>query len=257
MKSFTKVIQVLNCISYSDIGLRITEISSKLSIPISTVHRILNTLSHYSLVYKEKETLRYRLGVQILKYANSFYRSLDLSRDSKQSMEEISIHTGLTVFLSIWQDAKVICIDSVKSSQNTNTYSLFVELGKTMPFHCAASAKIILAYQSSDIISTILNQSALQKYTSKTIVNSKELIEQLKIIKSQNFAVCDEELEEGIRAISAPIKNDNDKTIASITVTGLVNKIPKEKDKHFAKIVIEAANDISHKIGYREISNYN
>ncbi len=250
MNAIEKAIKILNCLSEADRSLGISEISSQLEIPKSTVHRILSTLLIYSLVSKELDTPRYRLGVQVLNYSNSFYNSFDVRRYSKKVLKRTCLETGLTTFLSIWQDGKGVCIDSVRFSQEPQVHNLFVDIGKIMPFHCAASAKILLAYQSPEEISRLIKNRPLQRYTAKTIVDPEKLQVQLEEIKSKGFAVCDEELEEGIRAISAPIRNFNGKTIASITITGLVNRITTATFDQLVKTVVNAANEISHMIGY-------
>lgn len=252
MNSVEKTIQILNCLSDAEGNLGVTEISSKLSIPKSTVHRILSTLLCYSLVSKENDTSKYRLGIQVLKYSNSFYTSFDLRRYSEQILKRTCIKTGLTTFLTIWQDERGVCIDSVTSSHNPNAHHLFVEVGKIMPFHCASSAKILLAYQSPEEIFRIVNQNDLHKYTPNTIVDPGKLMEHLKIVRSRGFAICDEELEEGIRAIAAPIKNINGKTVASITITGLVSRIPVSKNDDFIPLMVDAASEISHLLGYEQ-----
>lgn len=251
MNSVEKTIRVLNCLSDAEKSLGVTEISSRLLFPKSTVHRILSNLLKYSLVTRDKENSKYRLGIQVIRYANSFYNSFDLRRYSKEILKKTCFKTHLTTFLSIWQDDRGICIDSFASSQKTHAHHLFVEVGKIMPFHCAASAKILLAYQSYDEITRIIKQNGLHKYTSKTIIDPEKLINHLEIIRNQGYAVCDEELEEGIRAISAPIKDFNNQVIASITITGLINRLPVNRDDYFVKILLDTANSISSKIGYK------
>jgi len=72
-------------------------------------------------------------------------------------------------------------------------------------------------------------------------------------IKNKGFAVCDEELEEGIKAIAAPIKNIKGKTIASITITGLAKRMSSDNiSKRLIKIVTNSAQEISNKLGYKE-----
>ncbi len=249
MNSVEKTIQILNCLSDTDGKLGVTEISSKLSIPKSTVHRILKSLMKYSLVSKDLETSKYRLGIQLLRYAHSFYSSFDLREYSKDILKRISENTGLTTFLSIWQDDNGICIDSVSSSHKLGSRNLFVEVGKIMPYHCAAASKILLAYQSPEEISRVVNSTELKRYTSKTITEPETLIIHFKKIQTQGYAICDEELEEGIRAISAPIKNVNGKIEASITVVGLLGKVPVRSNSFLIQLVVAAGNEISKLIG--------
>ena len=252
MNSIEKSIQILNYLSDAKRSVGITELSLELSFPKSTVHRILNSLLNYSLVDKEKDTSKYRLGLQILKYSNSFYNSFDFRQIAKTILKKVCIETSFTTSLTIWQSYHSICIDSVTPSQKSNTHQLFVEVGKEMPFHCTASAKTLLAYQRPEEIKRIINKSLLKKYTPNTITDPEKLMIHLLEIKNKGFAICDEELEEGIKAIAAPIKNINGKAIASITITGLAKRMSSGNIETLVKIVIDSAKEISDKLGYKE-----
>jgi len=254
MNSIEKSIKILDYLSYTERSIGITELSLKLSFPKSTVHRILNSLLSYSLVSQEEETSKYKLGLKIIEYSNSFYNSFDFRQIARPILKKICTETGLTTSLTAWYTGHSICIDSVTPSKKLNTHPLFVEIGKKMPFYCTASAKVLLAYQSSEEIKRIINENPLQKYTPRTIVDPKKLEEHLSKIRKNGFAICDEELEEGIKAIAAPIKKINGKTIASITITGLAKRMSSSNSERFIKIVTDSAKEISKRLGYQEES---
>ena len=256
MNSIEKSIEILNYLSNAKRSVGITELSSKLSFPKSTVHRILNILLNYSIVNKDKETFKYKLGLQLLKYSNSFYNSFDFRQIAKPILKKICIETSFTTFLTVWQSGHSICIDSVTPSQRPSTHHLFVEVGKEMPFHCTASAKVLLAHQPSDDIKRIINEKTLPKYTSKTIINPKKLEKHLSEIKHGGFSVCNEELEEGIKAIATPVRNINGKVIASITITGLSKRISSSNIKKFIKILVNSSQELSGMLGYKEKNNF-
>ena len=251
MNSIEKSIQILNYLSYAEKSVGITELSSRLLFPKSTVHRILKSLLNHSLVDQERDSSKYRLGLRIIEYSNSFYNSFDFRQIAKPFLKKICLETGLTTFLTAWYNGRSICIDSIAPSRNANTH-LFVEIGKEMPFHCAASAKMLLACQPSEDIKRIVKEKTLPKYTSKTIVNPKKLEEHLLKIRDKGFSICNEELEEGIKAISAPVKNINKEVIASITITGLSKRISNSNIKKFIKVLVNSAQELSGMLGYKE-----
>lgn len=255
MNSIEKSIQILNYLSNAERSVGITELSSKLLFPKSTIHRMLKSLVSYSLVNQEGDTSKYRLGLRIIEYSNSFYNSFDFRQIAKPFLKKICLGTGLTTFLTAWYNGRSICIDSISPSRNANTH-LFVETGKEMPFHSAASAKILLAHQPSDDIKRIINEKTLPKYTSKTIINPKKLEEHLSEIKHKGFSVCNEELEEGIKAISVPVKDINKDVIASITITGLSKRISSNNIKKFIKILVNSSQKLSGMLGYKEKNNF-
>jgi len=251
MNSIEKSIKILNLLSSMERSVGITELSLKLSFPKSTIHRILSTLSKYSLVTKEKETKKYKLGLRVLDYSNSFYNSFDFRQVAKPILKDICRETKLTTFLTTWYNDKGICIDSLTPSLKANTH-LFVGIGKEMPFNCAASAKVLLANRQPKEIKSIINKKKLHKYTPKTIIDPKKLEEHLMEIKRKGFAFCDEELEEGAKAISVPVKNINNEVIASITITGLSKRLSKSNIGKFSTILIKSSQKLSEMLGCKK-----
>ena len=255
MNSIEKSIQILNYLSHTERSVGITELSAKLSFPKSTTHRILTTLLKHALVTQEAETYKYKLGLKILEYSNSFYNSFDFRQVAKPILKNICRETKLTTFLTTWYNGKGIYIDSITSSLKANTH-LFVEVGKEMPFNCAASAKVLLAYLQSNEIKSIINRKNLHRYTPKSIIDPKELEKHLETIKCNGFVFCDEELEEGIQAISVPIKDINEEVIASITITGLSKGLSDNNIKKFTSILVNSSQKLSEMLGYKKKNNF-
>jgi DNA-binding IclR family transcriptional regulator len=127
-----------------------------------------------------------------------------------------------------------------------------VEIGREMPFHCTASSKAILANQPIEDIKRIISKEPLLRYTPNTITEPKKLLEHLLEIKNKGFAICDEELEEGIKAIAAPIKNIKGKTIASITITGLAKRMSSNNIERLIEVVTNLAKEVSKRLGYNK-----
>ena len=251
MNSIEKSIAILNYLSNAREGVRLAEIYPKLLFPKSTVHRILNILVKHSLVSKEKETSKYRLGLQVLKYANSFSDSFDFREIAGPILKKICLETGLTTYLTGWYNGHCICIDSVRPFRVMNIH-FSVEINKEMPFHCTSSSKVILAYQSPEEIKRVIYEQPLKRYTTKTIVDPKKLEKHLHKIKESGFAFCDEELEKGVKAIAVPIKNIYGKVIASITIVGLSDRIPSNNIEKLLKILVSSAQQLSKMLGYKE-----
>jgi len=251
MKSLKKIVKILDYLSDVKRDVGITELSLELNLPKSTVHRILKDLSKYSIVERENDTSRYKIGLRMLKYSNSLLRSLDLRQIAKPILKRVCNETKETTFLTVWRNEQGICIDSISSTRNSNTH-LFVEISREMPIHCTASSKVLLANQPIEDINRIISKNPLLKYTPNTITEPGKLIIDLLEIKDKGYAICNEELEEGIKAIAAPIKNIDGKAIASITITGLAKRMSSDNIETLVKIIIDSAREISEKLGYKE-----
>lgn len=250
MGKLEKAIEIMDCISNSDISLSLAELNEKLNIHKSTIFRILKILVEYNMVHKDEGDLKYRIGFHILNYYYSFLKFFNIRKIIKPHLKEICSKTDENVFLTTSNGNEFICTESELSSKKR--VKLFVEVGRKLPFHCTAAAKVILAYQSKQYKRKLINKGNLIKYTSKTIVNPNELEKHLEKIKLQGFAVCDGEFEEGVRAVSAPIKNEKGEILASITVTWISNKGFIEKFNLIKRLIMDSAERVSKELGFRE-----
>jgi len=106
-------------------------------------------------------------------------------------------------------------------------------------------------------IKRIIYEKEFHKYTPKTIIDPNKLENHLIEIKRKGFAICDEEMEVGIKAISAPVRNINNKVISSITITGMSKQLDQKNAEKFISILVNSARELSRVLGYRNKNRFN
>lgn len=114
-----------------------------------------------------------------------------------------------------------------------------------MPFHCAASAKVIMAYQDEKFLDDVVSESKFYRYTNNTITTREELLSEYKKIKYRGYSICNNEMEEVVVGISAPIFDWDNKVRSSICILGISTDL---KDDTFDKAItktVEAAYEIT------------
>ena len=116
MSSIEKSIQILNYLNNAKRSVGITELSSKLSLPKSSIHRILESLLKYSIVDQEEYTQKYRIGIGMIKYSNSFFNTFDFRPIARPVLKKIFEKVKENASLMVWRNNKVICIDSFNPS---------------------------------------------------------------------------------------------------------------------------------------------
>jgi DNA-binding IclR family transcriptional regulator len=89
--------------------------------------------------------------------------------------------------------------------------------------------------------------------TPRTITSKQKLVEELKGIRKQGYALDRREIEEDVECIGAPIRNHIGDVIAAISISGPQRKIDTPQEKHFISEVVKAAVLISSKLGYVEV----
>lgn len=215
MQSIDRFIWTLELLGNSRNGLMITEIRDELQLPLSSVHRMLASLKEHGIVTQDEASKRYKLGVKLLTIANGLLNHLDIRERSKDLLIELSNQLDRMVFLSVMEQDKVVCIDTISEGPNSNFY---VRIGALMPFSVAVSAQTILAYQDKPVIDRITNNIEYIRYAKNSIMSKEDFLAKLQCIKENCYGTCLEEFQDGVNGYSAPVFNWEGKCIASITI---------------------------------------
>mgnify|MGYP000856610231 CR=1 FL=1 len=248
MQTIDRVVQLLELLSKYNDGIGINQISETVDLPLSTTHRMLNGLKKDGYVTQDNVSKRYKLGVGILSLAVNMLNNMDIIKITMPFIEDLSTKYGQLMFLSVFENNKIICVDMVNNSSGMKYY---VQVGSTMPAYCSASGKIIVAYQDDLQIDKILKSESRTKYTNNTKLDTNEIKRELKMARKLGYAVCNEEMEIGAIALSTPIFNRHGNVFASITIM-LVKHLENEEYRIIEDLK-EASDKISRCLGYIKI----
>jgi IclR family transcriptional regulator, KDG regulon repressor len=112
----------------------------------------------------------------------------------------------------------------------------------------------LLAFQPDDEIEELIKRRGLKAYTPNTLTTPAQLREGLRRVRDQGYAVDNEEFEEGLECIGAPIRDYSGKVVAAISIAGPVFRMAEDKLPVLARSVIEAAQELSDELGYQEVT---
>lgn len=241
-KAFT-VVDVLA--AQSDRGITLSELSAQLHMPKSTVHRYLATLQQLGLA-ERSDADRFRLGTKVIELAGLFLAKSDLRTESQAALDALATQTDETIHLAVPSGAEVVYIAKVESKHALRMYSY---IGARLPMYCTALGKAILAFSPPERRRDVLAQP-LKPRTPSTITSPSALERELDAVRSQGYAIDDEENEPGIRCIGAPISDYSQTVIAALSVSGPGNRMDRKRCIELAPVVCEAAQQISRRMGF-------
>jgi IclR family acetate operon transcriptional repressor len=115
--------------------------------------------------------------------------------------------------------------------------------------HCTALGKSILAYSGPERIQSVLSELSKPR-TPKTITSEEALSVELELIRSQGFAIDDEENEIGIRCVGAPIIDYTGRAIAAMSISGPCDRMGRERCVELGYLLREAVLRISKRKGF-------
>ena len=246
--SVLRAISLLRCFSMGAPELSVTELSNRLSVHKSTVSRLLATLSKEGLVDRNPESGKYRLGLGLLELAGQVLLHADLRQIARPFLRQLSETTQETVNLAILDGDLSFNLEQAVSYDRRVLGIGW--LGRRAPLHASSTGKVLLAYHPREKWSSILS-SPLIGYTDKTITDLNDLSLELEKIYERGYATGLQELEVGLNAVAAPVRDHQGEVIAAVSVTGPPSRLSKQHiHREVAKQVVACAEQISQALGF-------
>lgn len=123
-------------------------------------------------------------------------------------------------------------------------------IGTRRPVYCSAIGKALVAFLPEPELTELLTSLTFERRTSQTITNVDRFRRELVRVRELGYAVDNEEFEEGLRCLAAPIFNHRGRVIATIGISGPTHRLNSETMPALAEAVKDAAAAISRELGY-------
>ncbi|QAS53585.1 IclR family transcriptional regulator [Halobacillus litoralis] len=247
IQSVDRAFKILDLFDELNPELKISEISTKLSLNKSTVHSLLKTLKEHDYVKQDADTGKYSLGMKIVERSNFLMNSMDVRSIAKPSLVELSMDTSLAVHLVILDGQSGVYIDKVDSPTAIIGYS---RVGRRVPVHSSAVGKVLLAYQQEEARNEILKDYHYKKQTDKTITNDEDFQSELTKVLANGYAIDDEENEPGITCLAIPLYDHSGKVMAAVSISAPSTRFAGDQIHPIIYRLKQTGAAISKKLGY-------
>lgn len=250
LSSVAAALRLLKVFSADEPELGITVLAKRLNLAKSTVHRMATTLVSEGFLEQNPQDGRYRLGLSLFALGALVRRRMDVSNQSRPHLDMLRDQTNETVHLAVIEQSDIMYLYNLESQQAIRMRSY---LGVRKPAFCTSEGRAILAFSSPELLSRILRQG-LTARTPKTRTDAASLIKTLEEVRHNGYAVDDEESEEGMRGIAAPIRDASGAVVAAVGLAGPVQRLTKKNLRSFIPLVLSTAHDISVRLGFKSSS---
>lgn len=223
----------------------VTEIAGELGVHKSTAFRLVATLESHGMVEQNDERGKYRLGVGVLRLAGATTARLDVVQEARPICRKLAADSGETVNIAVLSDRSALYLDQVAGQSALQSHNW---VGQHIPLHATSNGKVLLSGLSPDEIDSRLPR--LPSYTAETVTTKAKLRRELSEVREQGYAVAVDELEVGLTAIAAPIRNAHGDVIASLSVSGPTFRLGEPRVKELIPVVQDAADEVSRRLGF-------
>jgi DNA-binding IclR family transcriptional regulator len=245
LRSVSRALRSLELIGEAG-ELGVTELGRRLGVHKATASRLAATLAERGFVERDPITERYRLGFALVALAGSAMSNLDLVRTARPVLEELAERTRETVNVGVLSGDSVVYLDQVTGSRAIVAVNW---VGRRTPLHDTSNGKVLLAFADETDVERVLS-APLERATPHTICDPDELRGQLAMVRERGWAQTLEELEEGLNAVAAPVRDADGSVVAALSVSGPAFRMPSVDLPRIARLAIDAGSAISQRLGY-------
>jgi DNA-binding IclR family transcriptional regulator len=245
LQSVSRALRALELIA-EDGELGVSELGRRLGVHKATASRLVSTLAERGLVERDASSEKYRLGFGLIRLAGAAMAGLDLVRTAHPILEELAERTRETVNLGVLSGDAVVYVDQVTGTRSIVAVSW---VGRRTPSHCTSNGKVLLAYLDDAELDRQLSRP-LERATERSVIDPEVLREQLRQVVSRGYAQTLEELEEGLNAVAAPVRQADGKVIAALSVSGPAFRMHAIDLPRIARITMDASVGISRRLGW-------
>jgi len=228
----------------------IHELSENLNIYPSTIHRILDTLHYLGYIEKRVDSDEYQIGLKAIELGLVKLNQISLIQEANPYLEALSKEMNENVYLGVLFEGEVL-YEAKKEA--IRKISLITHVGTRAPLHCTSLGKVLIAHLPTKEREKILGDKPLKRLTKNTIVDRNALKKEIVKVQKLGYAIDDEEYENEIRCVAAPIRNYQGKVIAAVSISGPSYRFTLDREEAMVKAIIDTAKEISLRSGWKPI----
>ena len=219
VQSFARGLEVIRSFNADAPQQTLSDVAARTGLTRAGARRILLTLQ--TLGYVDSDGRWFRLTPRILDLGFAYLSSLPIWNLAEPVMEQLAEQIGESVSAAVLDGTDVVYVLRVSTRK---IMRISLAAGSRLPAYCASLGRVLLAGLPDEAARSVLVQSERTAFTRHTVTDVDALMERVRQTRAQGWALVDQELEEGLISIAAPLLGRNGQTLAAINVSGQANR---------------------------------
>lgn len=241
----SKALEILDCFTARETELSLNQLCDKTELYKSRVHRLCGTLITCGYLVRTSRT-NYRLGPKLMVLGKVYEKSNTLRSIAAPIMKKLTQETGESTALFVVDGHKCICMTR-EMGHSRLVYS--INEGDYMELTPTAAGRVLLAYADSSFINRVLAKFKPKMFTEATKTNVEEIKAELETIRKRGYGINQQEREEGISALAAPVFDFENSVPAALAIVGSSYRFKEESRQALLEKLLDATHEMSHLMG--------
>lgn len=213
VRSLERGLAVIRSFDADHRELTLSEVARACGLTRAAARRFLLTLADLGYVRADGRT--YRLTPRVLELGYSYLSSFSLAQIAEPYLEQLVDRTRESSSLCVLDGDDIVYVARVPARR---IMTVAVTVGTRFPAHVTSVGRVILAHLPEEEIEVRLARVELTPLTARTIDSAALLRTELERVRRQGYALVDQELEEGLRSIAAPVRDRDGEVVAAVNI---------------------------------------
>lgn len=223
----------------------VTEVAGELDVHKSTAFRLIGTMEARGLIEQADDRGKYRIGLGLVRLAGTSAARTDLVQVARPMCKVLAAETGETINLAVLVGSAALYLDQIAGSSALQPHNW---VGQQIPLHATSNGKALMAYLEPRQVDELL--PALEPHTRRTITRRATLQRELAEVRERGYAVAVDELEEGLTAVAAPVRDAHGDVVAALSVSGSTYRMDADTLAATVAPLLRAAREVSLAMGW-------
>ena len=244
VQSFARGLEVIRSFSADAPRQTLTQVAARTGLTRAGARRILLTLQ--ALGYVESDDRQFALTPRILDLGFAYLSSMPMWNVAEPVMEALVEQVKESCSAGVLEGTDIVYVLRVSTRKIMRNG---LGIGSRLPAYCTALGRMQLAGLPDDEVLGLLKASTLEARTRHTLVDIDALLAKVQQARRQGWCLVNQELEEGLVSIAAPVVNRAGRTIAALNISGQANRTPpRQMQETMLPVLREAAREVSRRL---------
>jgi IclR family transcriptional regulator, acetate operon repressor len=245
-KAVDRVVGILEAIDGLG-AMKLSQIARAAHLTEATALRYLSGLVSHGFVERDEGSGRYRLGIRLFQLGQGALGDRDPRLVALPIMQELRSQFDETVNLAMRLEDDLVLIEALES---TRSIKKGARVGESDVWHSSSLGKAILAYLPEQEAIQILERQGHPRTTPRTLNTVEALLRDFELVRERGYAIDDEESEEGLCCVGAPIFDRHRRPSYAISFSGPAYRFSLSSVHEMGRAIKGAAKNISLRVGY-------
>jgi IclR family pca regulon transcriptional regulator len=241
VQSFARGLQVIRSFSAQAPAQTLTEVAERSGLTRAGARRILLTLQ--TLGYVASDGRLFKLTPRILDLGFAYLSSMPMWNLAEPEMQALTTRVGESCSAAVLDGSDIVYVLRVPTHK---IMSISLGVGSRLPAYCTSMGRVLLAGMDEVDARRLLQASERQALTRHTLTDVGELMARVRQARRQGWCLVNQELEEGLISLAAPLTDRSGRTVAALNISGQANRTPaKAMEERMLPALLETAATIS------------